>query len=73
MPEFEVSEPLFRVAKLLTDSGLCASGGEAKRLIQGGGVSIDGARVSSVDAEVTLADGMVLRAGKRKFLKLRKA
>ena len=73
MPEFEVSEPLFRVAKLLTDSGLCASGGEAKRLIQGGGVSIDGDKVPTAEAEIAIRDGMVLRAGKRKFLKLRKA
>jgi len=73
MPEFEVGEPVVRLVKLLTDSGLCASGGEAKRLILGGGVSIDGVKADSTDAEITVADGMVLRAGKRKFMRLRKA
>ncbi len=72
MPEYEVSEASVRVTKLLTDSGLCASGGEAKRLIQGGGVSLDDEKVGSVDAELEVKDGMVLRAGKRKFLRLRK-
>ncbi len=73
MPEHDVSEPVIRIVKLLTDSGLCASGGEAKRLIQGGGVSIDGDKVPSAETEITVRDGMVLRAGKRKFLRLRKA
>lgn len=72
MPEYEVSEASVRVTKLLTDSGLCASGGEAKRLIQGGGVSLDDEKVGSVDAELEVKDGMVLRAGKRKFLRLKK-
>ncbi|NLW19599.1 MAG: tyrosine--tRNA ligase [Candidatus Cloacimonetes bacterium] len=72
MPEYEVSEASVRVTKLLTDSGLCASGGEAKRLIQGGGVSVDDEKVGSVDAELEVKDGMVLRAGKRKFLRLRR-
>ena len=72
MPEYEVADASVRVTKLLTDSGLCASGGEAKRLIQGGGVSLDGEKIGSVDEELEVKDGMVLRAGKRKFLRLRK-
>lgn len=72
MPEYDVSEAGVRVSKLLTDSGLCASGGEAKRLIQGGGVSVDGEKVGAVDLVLEVKDGMVLRAGKRKFLRLRK-
>ncbi len=73
MPEYLVPGSPVRIAKLLTDSGLCATGGEAKRLIQGGGVSIDGTRVDSSEAEIEIRDGMVLRAGKRKFLRLKKA
>jgi len=72
MPEFAVSGEKIRISKLLLDSGLCASGGEAKRLIQGGGVTLDGEKVASPETEVEIADGQVLRAGKRKFLRLRK-
>lgn len=71
IPDFQVSEAAVRITKLLTDSGLCASGGEAKRLIQGGGVSLDGEKVCSADSEIELRDGMVLRAGKRKFIRIR--
>ena len=71
MPEYQISANPIRVVKLLTDSGLCASGGEAKRLIQGGGVSLDGDKVDSVEAEITPRDGMVLRAGKRKFIRIK--
>lgn len=73
MPEFLVPTSPVRITKLLTDSGLCDTGGEAKRLIQGGGVSIDGVKVDSSEAEIEIRDGMVLRAGKRKFLRLKKA
>lgn len=71
--EFAVAEDRVRIVKLLTESGLCESGGEAKRLIQGGGVTLDGEKVGSPDAEIEIADGTVLRAGKRKFIRLRKA
>lgn len=73
IPEFAVAEDRVRIVKLLTESGLCESGGEAKRLIQGGGVTLDGEKVGSPDAEIEIADGTVLRAGKRKFIRLRKA
>lgn len=72
MQEYTVAESPTRIVKLLTEGGLCATGGEAKRLIAGGGVTLDGEKVSSPEAEIAVADGMVLRAGKRKFLRLRK-
>lgn len=71
IPDYQVAAAAVKITKLLTDSGLCASGGEAKRLIQGGGVSLDGAKVCSADSEIELRDGMVLRAGKRKFIRIR--
>ncbi len=60
---------------LLTDfiaeRKLAASKGEARRLIDGGGVSLDGEKVT--DTKTTFqptADGVVLKVGKRKFLKI---
>jgi tyrosyl-tRNA synthetase len=72
IPEYSTSEPRMKLVKLLTESGLCAGSGEAKRLISGGGVSLNGEKISAFDAEVDLPDGAVLRAGKRKFVKIRK-
>lgn len=72
MPEYETQESSQKIVQLLVQSGLCTTNGEAKRLIQGGGVSIDGEKVLSFDAEVMVSDGAVLRAGKRKFIRIRK-
>jgi len=72
MPEYEVSEETMKLVQLLVQSGLCGTNGEAKRLIKGGGVSLDGEKISSFDAEVEIKDQSVLRAGKRKFIKIRK-
>ena len=69
--EYEVTNAPQRIVNLLVASGLCATNGEAKRLIQGGGVSIDGEKVNGFDAELVLINGQVLRAGKRKFIKIK--
>ena len=72
IPEFSTAEDCYKLVRLLTDSGLCTGSGEAKRLILGGGVTLDGVKISSIDAEVEMKDQSVLKAGKRKFIKIRK-
>lgn len=72
IPEFSTSESSYKLVKLLLDSGLCSGSGEAKRLIQGGGVTIEGEKLTAFDADIEIVDGSVLRAGKRKFIKIRK-
>lgn len=72
MPEMETSEISARIVNLLVQAGLCASNGEAKRLIMGGGVSQDGQKIASIDAEIELTDGSVIRAGKRKFIRIKR-
>ena len=60
------------VAQLLTDVGLAASRKEAKRLIEQGGVKINGEKASAVAAEIDVsADGILLQVGKLKFLRVR--
>lgn len=58
---------------LMVDHGLAPSRNEARRLIQGGGVKLDGEKVSDVDATLQQAAGtsIVLQVGKRKFLSLK--
>lgn len=60
------------VAKLLADAGLAQSAGEARRLIDGGGVKVNGeplpAKAYNVDP--SLLAGATLQVGKRKFVKL---
>ena len=58
------------ILDLLTELGFASSRGEAKRLIQGGGVKLDGEKISDMSYSVTVQDSIILQAGKRKFAKL---
>jgi tyrosyl-tRNA synthetase len=59
------------VTDLLVRTGLASSKSEGRRLVTQGGVSLDGARITQPDAEVTVKDGLVLRVGRRRFVRLR--
>jgi tyrosyl-tRNA synthetase len=64
-----LSGALLSIGPLLKQAGLVASTGEALRLIEQGGVRIDGAPVS--DKALKLAAGtFVVQVGKRKFARL---
>ena len=63
------SGPLW-ICKLLTDTGLTKSNGEARRLIQQGGVKIDGEKVENPDLEIDGHQALVLQAGKRRFARI---
>jgi tyrosyl-tRNA synthetase len=61
-----------RIAALLVELGLVPSRSEAERLMKQGGVEIDGERASDVKKELDLSKSgeFLLRAGKKKFLRL---
>jgi tyrosyl-tRNA synthetase len=46
------------------------SKGEARRLVTQGGVSIDSEKISDVQSSISVKSGMILKVGKRKFIKL---
>ena len=57
----------------MADAGMTASRSEARRLIRGGGVYVNGARVAEVGALVRAEDAIegrfvVVRAGKKRYL-----
>ncbi len=58
------------VLSLLVDAGLVTSKGEGRRMIQQGGVSIDGERVTDERAVATFDAPRIVRVGKRKFLRI---
>ena len=68
----EVSIPAqtYRLADLVVASGLVSTKGEAKRLIEQGGVKINGEKATSPSAEIELTDNLILQVGKLKFAKL---
>ena len=61
------------VLTLLVKAGLAPSNGEARRLVQGGGISIDDQKVSdpkqTVDAQ-TLKNGIIIKKGKKVYHKV---
>jgi len=61
-----------KLAALIVEAGLAPSRAEAERLIKQGGVEMDGARIEDVRHEVDLsrASDFLLRAGKKKFLRI---
>jgi tyrosyl-tRNA synthetase len=69
MPSHEVDGPT-NIVDLLAASGLTKSKGEARRLIQQGGVRLEGEKVQSIEEAVHVEDEAVLQVGKRKFLRL---
>lgn len=71
MPSHTVSEPT-AVFRLMVDAKLCAGSGEAKRLVQEGGVRINGEQVKDPNHQITVDKGsdIVLQVGRRKFVKL---
>jgi len=60
---------------LLVETGLATSNAEAKRLIEQGGVSIDGHPITTANHIETLKPGMTatIKVGKRRFLRVRGA
>jgi len=57
------------LAELLVASGLVPSKNEARRLIEQGGVKIDGEKVAS-NKQISLTKEIIIQAGKRKFKKI---
>jgi len=61
------------IVQLLTKVAFAASNGEATRLIQGGGVSINQEKISDAKLKLNLKTGeeLILKAGKKKFIKIK--
>ena len=58
------------ILQILTDTGMASSKGEARRLIEQGGVSVDGQRVTDPSATIDISHGVIVKVGKRKFMRV---
>lgn len=69
MPAQTVSGPL-QVVDFLVSAGLARSKSDARRLIEQGGVRVDGQSITDVDAVLEVDGEAVVQAGKRRFVKV---
>jgi tyrosyl-tRNA synthetase len=71
--EHALESGIWKLPRLLVETGLAVSMGEARRLIEQGGVQVNNERRARVDHELSLsaAESMLIQVGKRKFLRVR--
>jgi tyrosyl-tRNA synthetase len=69
IPEYKLNGTN-KLIDVMVEAGLCETKGEAKRLVAGGGVKLDGEKLSDPQAELEASAGAVLQAGKRKFVRI---
>jgi len=67
MPEVLVRTSPIGVVELIVSAGFAGSNSAARRLIGQNAVSLDGEKISQIDAVVQVKDGQILRVGKRRF------
>ena len=67
IPEFKISGAT-KIIDILAQSKICASGGEARRMIKQNAVSIDGNKITDIFQEIT--EECVIKVGKRRFIKV---
>lgn len=68
MPELSITAA--PIAQVMKQAGLVASTSEAMRLIDGGGVRLDGQKVSDKTLMLPVGTTLVLQVGKRKFARV---
>ncbi len=75
IPAVEIAAGNYPLPNLLHQAGLCNSTSEARRLIKGGGVRLDGTVVADVAQQVEVGHGnaVLVQVGKRRFARVRPA
>jgi tyrosyl-tRNA synthetase len=56
---------------MLVDLNLTSSKSEAKRLFEQGGIEVDGKKITDTKTNIVVTDGMIVKIGKRKVIRLR--
>ena len=56
---------------LITKNDLAKSNSEARKLIEGGGVSLNNEKIADTEYEFALTEEVILKVGKRRFLRIR--
>lgn len=68
--EVAIADAAISIKQLLKTCNLVQSGGEAKRMVAQGAVSIDGQKVTDPNAPANVTPGQVVRVGRLKFARI---
>jgi len=71
MPVYKTKKSRVKIADFLFDSNLVTSKGEAKRLVEQGGVKVNNEVIKDLQKEIELKDKTIIQAGKRKFIQIK--
>ncbi len=70
IPEKKIEKKEMGALNLVYATGLVKSKSQAKRLIKQGAVSIDKKKIESWKKDIEIEDGMVIKIGKRRFMRI---
>lgn len=69
--EIKVKKDKWNIIDLLIETNLASSRSEARRLIEQGGIKVEGQTLKEIDTEVVVAKkGTIIQRGKRQFVKV---
>ncbi|MGB9697687.1 MAG: tyrosine--tRNA ligase [Ignavibacteria bacterium] len=68
--EYHLTADSIKLVNLMTETQLAGSNAQARRLIEQGGVSINGKKITDINFVVKKGKEQILKVGKRKFLKI---
>jgi tyrosyl-tRNA synthetase len=69
IPEYILPNPLYRLDDLLVETKTVVSKGEARRLIQQGGVTVNNERIDDPFKEIPIKEEVIIKVGKRRFVR----
>ena len=68
--EFKINEKKINICDLLVKVNFAPSKAEAKRMVKGNGVKINGEVINNIEKEVEITDNTILQFGKNKYKKI---
>jgi len=73
MPDFTLKPEAGKLllCRILAETGLAKSNSEGRRSIQGGGVKVNGEKISDENQEIDCAGEYIIQVGKRRFARVR--
>jgi len=71
IPEIKIEKDEIKLTEFLVLAKVADSISDARRKIEQGGVELNGEKISDWKKEIILEDGMVIKVGSRKFVKIK--